>query len=183
MNYSNPVNLGILACPGGEVFADKVVTHLRKGYRKKLQGIAADMARRYGMDNGEVIRQINFINDAVNLRRVPGPAGEIRVPRFRVPARFTSFANGEVKTEILESVRGKDIYIIQDVENHYPVNFNDGSDKKVLTVNDHLVTVLVTVDAAMQAGAGQVTVVLPTYPYARQHKTKGREGLTASRVG
>jgi ribose-phosphate pyrophosphokinase len=39
------------------------------------------------------------------------------------------------------------------------------------------------VDAAMQAGAGQVTVVLPTYPYARQHKTKGREGLTASRVG
>ncbi|MDR2136063.1 MAG: ribose-phosphate diphosphokinase [Treponema sp.] len=183
MSYSNPVNLGILACPGGEVFADEVVAHLRKGYRKKLQGIAADMARRYGMDNGEVIRQINFVNDAVSLRRVPGQAGEMRVPRFKVPARFTSFANGEVKAEILESVRGKDIYIIQDVENHYPVNFNDGSEKKALSVNDHLMTALVTVDAVMQAGAGQVTVVLPNYPYARQHKSKGREGLTASRVG
>ncbi|MDR2376755.1 MAG: ribose-phosphate diphosphokinase [Treponema sp.] len=181
MNYSNPVNLGILACPGGEVFADEVVSHLRKGYRKKLQGIAGDMARRYGMDNAEVIRQINFINDVISLRHTPGQTGDI--PRFRIPARFTSFANGEVKAEILESVRGKDIYIIQDVENHYPVNFNDGSEKKILSVNDHLMTVLVTVDAARQAGAGQVTAVLPNYPYARQHKTKGREGLTASRVG
>ncbi|MDR2178471.1 MAG: ribose-phosphate diphosphokinase [Treponema sp.] len=183
MSYSNPVNLGILACPGGAVFADEVVAHLHKGYRKKLQEIAADMARRYDMDNSEVIRQINFTNDAVNLRRVPGSAGEIRVPRFKVPARFTIFANGEVKAEILESVRGKDIYIIQDVENHYPVNFDDGSEKKVLSVNDHLMTALVTVDAVMQAGAGQITVVLPNYPYARQHKSKGREGLTASRVG
>nr|MQY76678.1 ribose-phosphate diphosphokinase [Spirochaeta sp.] len=33
------------------------------------------------------------------------------------------------------------------------------------------------------AGAKRVTVVLPTYPYARQHKKKGREGLTAARLG
>jgi ribose-phosphate pyrophosphokinase len=44
-------------------------------------------------------------------------------------------------------------------------------------------TVFVTVDAAKQAGAKKVTLVLPIYPYARQHKAKGREGLTASRVG
>jgi ribose-phosphate pyrophosphokinase len=63
------------------------------------------------------------------------------------------------------------------------VNFSGADVKKALTVNDHLMTVLVTVDAAKQAGAERVTVVLPIYPYARQHKTKGREGLTASRVG
>jgi ribose-phosphate pyrophosphokinase len=181
MNYFNPADLAILSCPGGEVCAGEVVSHLRKGYLKNLQGIAADMARRYGMESGEVIRRINFINDTINLRHTSGQAGEI--PRFKVPARFTVFANGEIKAEILESVRGKDIYIFQDVENHYPVNFNDGDEKKVLSVNDHLMTVLVTVDAARQAGAEQVTVVLPNYPYARQHKAKGREALTASRVG
>ncbi|MDR0601394.1 MAG: ribose-phosphate diphosphokinase, partial [Treponema sp.] len=75
------------------------------------------------------------------------------------------------------------IFIIQDVENHYPVNFNGGDTRKILSVNDHLMTLFVTVDAAKQAGAGRITLVLPGYPYARQHKAKGREGLTASRVG
>jgi ribose-phosphate pyrophosphokinase len=183
MSYSNPAHLAILACPGGEVFADEVVCHLRKGYRRNLEGIASGMARRYGIDTVEAIRRINFINDAVSLRLAPGQAEEVWVPHFKIPARFTIFANGELKAEILESVRGKDIYIFQDVENHYPVNFNDGNERRVLSVNDHFMMVLVTVDAARQAGAGQVTVVLPNYPYARQHKSKGREGLTASRVG
>ncbi|MDR2258557.1 MAG: ribose-phosphate diphosphokinase, partial [Treponema sp.] len=49
--------------------------------------------------------------------------------------------------------------------------------------NDHLMTVFVTVDAAKQAGAERITLVLPNFPYARQHKAKGREGLTGSRVG
>jgi ribose-phosphate pyrophosphokinase len=183
MNHTNPANLAVIACPGGEVFAGEVVSHLRKGYRRNLEGIAADMAKRYSMDNGEVIRRINFINETVNPHHIQGNPEEIRVPRLKVPTRFTIFANGEVKAEIMESIRNRDIYIFQDVENRYPVNFNDGSEKRVLTVNDHLMTMLVTVDAARQAGAGRVTVVLPIYPYARQHKSKGREGLTASRVG
>jgi ribose-phosphate pyrophosphokinase len=142
------------------------------------------MARRYSMDTPAVIQQINFINDAVSpAHHLPGTPDKFRFPHFKAPARFTIFANGEVKAEILESIRGKDIYIVQDVENRYPVNFSGGEERKVLTVNDHLMTVLVTVDAAKQAGAERVTVVLPVYPYARQHKTKGREGLTASRVG
>jgi ribose-phosphate pyrophosphokinase len=44
-------------------------------------------------------------------------------------------------------------------------------------------TTFVTIDAAMQAGAARVILVIPNYPYARQHKAKGREGLTASRIG
>jgi ribose-phosphate pyrophosphokinase len=183
MDYSNPANLAVLACPGGEVFADEVVVHLRRRYRRTLEGTAADMAKRYALETGEVIRRINFINDVAGFHCASGPAEEIRTPHFKIPSRFTIFANGEVKAEIMESVRGKDIYIFQDVENHCPVNFNEGKERKILSVNDHLFTMLVTVDAAMQAGAGLVTVVLPNYPYARQHKAKGREGLTASRVG
>jgi ribose-phosphate pyrophosphokinase len=44
-------------------------------------------------------------------------------------------------------------------------------------------TIFVTVDAARQAGAERITLVIPNYPYSRQHKAKGREGLTASRIG
>ncbi|GHT67729.1 phosphoribosylpyrophosphate synthetase [Spirochaetia bacterium] len=184
MNYSNPANLAVIACPGGEIFANEVVSWLKKGYRRSFENTAAEMAKRYSMDTSAVIQQINFINDALSpAHHLPGTPEKFRVPHFKVSSRFTIFANGEVKAEILESIRGKDIYIIQDVENRFPVNFNDGNVKKALTVNDHLMTVLVTVDAAKQAGAERVTVVLPIYPYARQHKTKGREGLTASRVG
>jgi ribose-phosphate pyrophosphokinase len=50
-------------------------------------------------------------------------------------------------------------------------------------VNDHLMTILVTVDAVKQAGADHVTLVAPIYPYSRQHRKKGREGVTAGRIG
>jgi ribose-phosphate pyrophosphokinase len=105
------------------------------------------------------------------------------VPHVKVPARFSRFANGEIKAEILRSIRGKDVYIVQDVENHYPVRMNDGQISPVMSVNDHIMTMIVTVDAAKTAGAEHVTLVTPTYPYSRQHKKKGREGLTAARIG
>jgi ribose-phosphate pyrophosphokinase len=183
MNYSNPANLAVIACPGGEVFADEVIVHLRKGYRHSFERLAADLAERYALDSAAVIQRINFINEVIApARHSRGTAETFSVPRFKVPARFTVFANGEIKAEILESIRGKDLFIIQDVENHYPVNFSGGV-KKILSVNDHLMTVFVTVDAAKQAGAERITLALPNFPYARQHKAKGREGLTASRVG
>jgi ribose-phosphate pyrophosphokinase len=184
MNYSNPANLGVLACPGGEVFTGEVIAHLKRGYRHGFEKNAAALSKRYGLDFGYVVHRINFINDAISSPpHLSGDIEQFRTPRFRVPARFTIFANGEVKAEIEESIRGKDIYIIQDVENRYPVAFSGGEDRRVLSVNDHLMTAYVTVDAARQAGAERITVVLPIYPYSRQHKAKGREGLTASRVG
>jgi ribose-phosphate pyrophosphokinase len=44
-------------------------------------------------------------------------------------------------------------------------------------------TILVTVDAVKQAGAERITLVAPIYPYARQHRKKGREGVTSTRLG
>ena len=54
------------------------------------------------------------------------PADELRPTHLRIPARFTHFANGEFKTEILTSIRNVDVYVVQDVENHYPLAMNRG---------------------------------------------------------
>ena len=184
MKYSNPANLAVLACPGAELFADEVITHLKTGYRRDFGIMIDQMAKRYKLDPQETARQVNFINDTLspyqNGSAVPGT---YRSPDFKVSAQFTLFPNGEVKTEIMESIRGKDVYIIQDAENHYPISFNGGECKKVFSVNDHLINIFVTVDAVKQAGAGRITLIMPVYPYSRQHRAKGREGLSAGRIG
>ncbi|MHB9293229.1 ribose-phosphate pyrophosphokinase [Hollandina sp. SP2] len=184
MNYSSLTNLALVACPGGEVFADEVILHLQEGYLHNFELMASELAIRYNLDVHTVAARINFINDVLSpIQYVTRKADGFQTPQFKTATRFSLFSNGEVKVEILESIRGKDTYIVQDVENHYPVPFNEGKTRQVLSVNDHLMTTLVTVDAVKQAGAGQVTLVMPIYPYSRQHKKKGREGLTASRVG
>ncbi len=71
------------------------------------------------------------------------------------PANVTlgKFAVGETRVEIEESVRGKDVYIIQS---------GGGS------VNDHLIELLITISACKTASARRVTAVLPLFPYSRQ---------------
>jgi len=184
MNYSDPTRLGILACPGGERFTELVLQRLASIYKRRFERKTRVLADRYHLSAELVIRKSNFANDIQSsMLYIPGDVNTFRAPRFKINARHSWFANGEIKTEILDSVRGKDLYVIQDVENHQPVRFNDGRDERVLSINDHIFNLLVTVDAAMQSGAERITVVVPTYPYSRQHKKKGREGLTAARIG
>ncbi|EOD43191.1 Phosphoribosyltransferase [Neofusicoccum parvum] len=66
---------------------------------------------------------------------------------------LSKFAVGETRVEIQESVRGKDVFIIQ-----------SGGGK----VNDHLMELLITVSACKTASARRVTAVLPLFPYSRQ---------------
>jgi ribose-phosphate pyrophosphokinase len=184
MNYSDPTRLGIIACPGGERFTEMVLQRLATIYRRRFERKTKVLAERYQLPTEQVIRKSNFENDIQSsMLFVPGDVNKFRAPRFKINVRHSWFANGEIKTEILDSVRGKDLYIIQDVENHQPVKFNEGRDEHVLSVNDHIFNLIVAVDAAMQSGAERITVVVPTYPYSRQHKKKGREGLTAARFG
>ena len=63
------------------------------------------------------------------------------------------FSVGETRVEIKESVRGKDVYIIQ-----------SGGGK----VNDNLMELLISISACKTASARQVTAVLPLFPYSRQ---------------
>ena len=63
------------------------------------------------------------------------------------------FSNGETSVQIEESVRGKDVFIIQ-----------SGGGR----VNDHLMELLVSISACKTASASRVTAVLPLFPYSRQ---------------
>ena len=78
------------------------------------------------------------------------------------------FNNGEIQVMINESVRGKDVFIIQ------PTG---------APVNDNLMEMLIMVDALKRASARHITVVVPYYGYARQdRKTRGREPITSKLV-
>lgn len=82
------------------------------------------------------------------------------------------FANTEIKTVIDDSVRGADLFIIQDVEN--------STDS--LSVDQRLRALKTALDAARRADAKHITAVLPTFPYSRQDKQDGRECITAAQV-
>jgi ribose-phosphate pyrophosphokinase len=142
------------------------------------------ISKRYKIEKDKLIRDTNLFNDMQTSDiYVNGSVDQFRKPNFKIKTKFTYFMNGEFKTEILESIRGKNVYIFQDIENHDPLPLNDGKNLQVLSVNDHLMTLMVTVDTVRQAGAEQITLVIPVYPYSRQHKKKSREGLTASLIG
>jgi len=84
------------------------------------------------------------------------------------PVALETFANGEVYCRYPESIRGADVFIVQ-----------TGSPP----VNDHLVELLLMVDAAKLASAQRITAVLPLYPYARQDKKSApREPISAKVV-
>jgi len=182
MKYLNPANLAIITCPGGDSFANEVIEHLRHKYRNSRKHMVDELSKRYSIDANQVELQLDLINKISSRSQTSQSGVEHNDKSFKVPVKFTLFPNGEIKSEIEESIRGKDVYIFQDVENHYPVKFSSG-EVNHLSINDHLMTVFVTIDAARQAGAERITLVIPNYPYARQHKAKGREGLTASRIG
>lgn len=176
--------MGVVACPGAEVFADDIILNLKKNYTKKHKQKADIVSRLYGMEKEEVDKQVNFMIDVEDADlNILGDVEKYRAPEFKIPVKFTRFANGEFKSEILASVRGMDVFVIQDVENHYPKDINGDGTKTVMSVNDHVFTLFATIDAVFQSGARSVSVVVPAYPYARQHKRKGREALTAALFG
>ena len=85
------------------------------------------------------------------------------------------FADGEILCEIGESVRGKDVFIVQSTSN---------------PVTENLMEILVLTDALKRASAREITAVIPYFGYARQDrkakprqpKTSGREAITAKLV-
>ena len=184
MPYSEPTDLGVIACPGGEAFADAVINHLKHMYKHRFTLKNDAISKRYNLDKAELINKINLDNDLETSDLViRGAVDKYRAPTFKVDTPFTYFANGEFKTELNESIRGKVIFIFQVVENHEVLNLKGGKTKLSLSVNDHLMCLLNTIDAVRQAGAEKITLVVPVYPYSRQHKKKGREGLTAAMLG
>ncbi len=183
MSFSQPTKLGIVACPGGEKIADEIITNLKSIYYRRFEKKTRNISKIYGVTEAEAVKHLNYDTDLSSTHvRIFGNPEKYRVPSFKVPGSFIRFANGELKAEIGYSINGMDIYIVQDVENTEPIQFSTG-DPVRCSINDHIFNLLVTIDAVKHSGARSITVVVPTYPYARQHKKKNREGLTASSLG
>jgi ribose-phosphate pyrophosphokinase len=70
-------------------------------------------------------------------------------------AQVKRFSDGEIQVEIRENVRGKDVFILQST---------------CAPVNDHLVELLLMIDAFKRSSAQRITAVIPYYGYARQDK-------------
>lgn len=78
------------------------------------------------------------------------------------------FADGEISVKLNETVRGRDVFLIQPTS--YPVN-------------EHLMEALIIADALKRASVNKINLVMPYYGYARQdRKTAGREPITAKLV-
>ncbi|ODT86019.1 ribose-phosphate pyrophosphokinase [Phenylobacterium sp. SCN 70-31] len=93
-------------------------------------------------------------------------ANHLDVPLCR--AQVKRFADNEVWVTIDENVRGEDVFILQSTS--YPAN-------------DHLMELLVCVDALKRASARRITAVTPYFGYARQdRKTGGRTPISAKLV-
>ena len=87
------------------------------------------------------------------------PLGDLRVNKF---------SDGELNVEIGESVRGADTFVVQSTST---------------PANDHIMELLIVIDALKRASAGSITAVIPYYGYARQdRKVAPRAPITAKLV-
>ena len=83
-------------------------------------------------------------------------------------SKLVHFADGEILFEGGESFRGDNVYIIQSTCN---------------PVNDHLMELLICMDACKRAGASTITCVIPYFGYSRQdRKAKARQPISAKLV-
>ena len=83
-------------------------------------------------------------------------------------ASLKRFSDMEVFVEIMENVRGEDVFFIQSTS--YPAN-------------DNLMELLIAIDALKRGSAGRITAVMPYFGYARQdRKTGGRTPITAKLI-
>ena len=83
-------------------------------------------------------------------------------------ATVKRFADGEASVSLEETVRGADVFLVQST---------------CKPVNDHLMELLVMIDACRRASAGRITAVMPYFGYARQdRKAKSRDPISAKLV-
>ena len=86
--------------------------------------------------------------------------------------KISKFSNTEIKINICENIRNKDVFIIQ-----------TGSYDEFNSVNDYLMETLLLIDACSRSMANTINLIMPCYPYARQDKKENsREPISAKLV-
>ena len=94
---------------------------------------------------------------------------------YMVGIKQPRFSSGEAKCELLESVRGDDLYILVDVCN-YSITYKAFGEINHMSPDDHYQNLKRVIDAA--AGkARKITVIMPFLYESRQHKKTGRESM------
>jgi len=99
---------------------------------------------------------IKLVAGNSNPRLAEAIAARLRTPLAKAVVR--RFADMEIFVEILENVRGADVFIIQSTS--FPAN-------------DHLMELLIIIDALRRASARRITAVVPYFGYARQDRKPG----------
>jgi len=99
---------------------------------------------------------IKIVAGNSNPRLAEAIAARLRTPLAKAVVR--RFADMEIFVEILENVRGADVFVIQSTS--YPAN-------------DHLMELLIIIDALRRASARRITAVVPYFGYARQDRKPG----------
>jgi len=121
--------------------------------RKRTRHLGEDKAFRIfsGGANKELAQEI--------CRHIGAPLGETKLLRF---------ADGEIYFQLLENVRGADVFLVQPT---------------CKPVDQNLIELLIMIDALKRASAARITVVVPYYGYARQdRKDRPRVAITSKLV-
>ena len=109
---------------------------------------------------------MKLISGTANQDLAKGVADVLDVPLTRV--EINRFRDQEIFVRVLENVRGEDIFLVQPTS---------------APANDHLMELLILIDALRRASAKRITAVIPYYGYARQdRKTGGRTPISAKLV-
>lgn len=110
--------------------------------------------------------KLQVFSGTSNLKLAKDIAKYLKIPLGN--AAFKRFSDGEISVNIQESVRGHHTFIVQST---------------CPPANEHLMEILILIDALKRASATQITVVIPYYGYARQdRKAAPREAITAKLV-
>jgi len=107
-----------------------------------------------------------IFSGSANVELAQKIADYLKVPLGQ--ASVTSFPDGETFVKINENIRGRDVYIVQPT---------------CPPTNQHIMELLIMIDAARRASAARITAVIPFYGYARQdRKDQPRVPITAKLV-
>jgi len=141
--------LKLIAMPGFEAFTEKVNNHILAMRAEELEKMGDDF-------DGSMIRGYNEES-------------------FLCACRCPRFGTGEAKGEILDSVRGKDVFILTDVTN-YSLSYTVCGQVNHMSPDDHYQNLKRIIATAIPS-AYRVNVVMPFLYESRQHKRAKRESL------
>jgi len=110
--------------------------------------------------------KVKIFSLSSNANLAKGIAEHVGIPLS--DSDVTRFADGEISINIPETVRGHKVFVIQSTSE---------------PVNEHLMELLIMIDALKRASAGEINIVMPYYGYSRQdRKAKARQPISAKLV-